>query len=154
MKLRPATPADIPVWGELRHKLWQEHASNELTAELTQYFDGSVSRPLACFVLECEDGDALPAGVLGGFIEASLRSYGEGCKTSPVGYLEGWYVEKALRWQGWGTKLVRAAEQWAREQGVTEMASDHVPENVVSERAHKALGYQVVQRIICLRKDL
>lgn len=154
MKIRPATQADIPAWGKLRHKLWEEHASNELTAELSAYFDGSTTRPLCCFVLECEDGDMLPPGTLGGFIEASMRSDAEGCKTSPVGYLEGWFVEKELRWQGYGSKLVRAAEQWARDHGATEMASDHVPENVLSERAHHALGYKVVQRIVCLRKDL
>ncbi|MGH7145179.1 MAG: GNAT family N-acetyltransferase [Planctomycetota bacterium] len=154
MKIRPAKPDDVLTWGDLRHKLWEEHASNELTAELNQFFDGSTGRAMICYMLECEEGDPLPAGTLGGFAEASMRSDAEGCKSSPVGYLEGWYIEPALRWQGWGGKLVHAVEQWAREQGATEMASDHTPENVVSERAHKALGYQVVQRIVCLRKSL
>jgi aminoglycoside 6'-N-acetyltransferase I len=154
MKIRPATPTDIPAWGQLRHKLWQSHASNELITELTAFFDGTGGRPEVCFVLECEEGDSLPAGTLGGFIEASIRPYAEGCKSQKVGYLEGWFVDEALRWQGWGGKMVKQAEAWAREQGCTEMASDYVPENTVSARAHHAMGYQVITQVVCLRKPL
>ena len=43
-------------------------------------------------------------GKLGGFLEAGIRKYAEGCDTSPVGYIEGWYVDEDLRDQGiWGS---------------------------------------------------
>ena len=89
---------------------------------------------------------------LGGFLEARVRNYAEGCSGSRIGYIEGWYVEPALRRQGLGGQLVQAAEHWARELGLSEMASDCEIDNAVSFRAHTALGYEEVERIICFRK--
>ena len=53
-----------------------------------------------------------------------------------------------------GAALVEAAEQWAREQGCTEMASDGELDNRAGEAFHKALGYEEVERIVCFRKSL
>ena len=53
-------------------------------------------------------------GGLCGFIEVSLRDYAEGCQTSPVAYIEGWYVDEHCRRRTLGTRLVQAAEAWAR----------------------------------------
>ena len=83
-----------------------------------------------------------------------MRDYAEGCSGSRIGYIEGWYVEPELRRQGLGGQLVQAAEHWARELGLAEMASDCEIDNAVSFRAHTALGYQEVGRIICFRKAL
>lgn len=95
-----------------------------------------------------------PSGGLGGFIEASLRKYADGCSTSPVGYIEGWYVDPDLRQQGVGGMLVRAAEAWAAQQGCTEMASDCLLDNTVSLAAHLALGYEEAERLIHFRKSI
>jgi len=40
--------------------------------------------------------------------------------------------------------LLANAEDWARSHRCVEMASDAVIENGLSQRAHKALGYEVV----------
>ena len=53
-----------------------------------------------------------------------------------------------------GTRLVQAAEAWARKQGLKEIASDTQIENAVSIQAHKVLGYEEVERIVCFRKAL
>ncbi len=53
-------------------------------------------------------------GRMGGFVEVTTHSYAEGCPSSPVGYIEGWYVDEDLRQQGCGGKLIWAAENWAR----------------------------------------
>jgi len=95
-----------------------------------------------------------PEGGLGGFLEASLRTYAEGCDSSPVGYIEGWYVDPDLRRQGVGRALLRAAEAWARAQGCQEMASDCRLDNEASWRAHLALGYEEAERLIHFRKRL
>src|SRR3954462_6355474 len=49
-----------------------------------------------------------------GFAEVSRRTYAEGCETSPVGFLEGWYVVAARRRQGIGRALVASGEAWAQ----------------------------------------
>jgi len=94
------------------------------------------------------------AGQLVGFAELSRRPYAEGCETSPVGFLEGWYVAPARRRQGIGRALVQAAEVWARGRGCREFASDALAENGLSAAAHRALGFEEVEVIRCFRKDL
>jgi aminoglycoside 6'-N-acetyltransferase I len=53
-----------------------------------------------------------------------------------------------------GKALVVAAENWARQQGCAEMASDSLFDNPVSLAAHEALGYQVVDRCFHYKKAL
>ena len=93
-------------------------------------------------------------GMLGGFIEIGERAYAEGCETSPVAFIEGWYVDPDLRRAGTGAALVAAAEAWARAQGYREMGSDLLLGNDVSLRAHLALGFHEVERLIALAKKL
>jgi aminoglycoside 6'-N-acetyltransferase I len=49
---------------------------------------------------------------------------------------------------------MRAAEQWARSQGCVEMASNALIDNAQSEHAHKALGFEIVDRCVHFRKAL
>jgi aminoglycoside 6'-N-acetyltransferase I len=91
---------------------------------------------------------------LGGFLELGQRNYAEGCETSPVAFIEGWYVDPNVQKQGVGRKLIKAAEAWAKEQGFTEIASDTWLENETSIQAHKALGYTEVERLVCFTKRL
>jgi aminoglycoside 6'-N-acetyltransferase I len=95
-----------------------------------------------------------PDGRLGGFIETGTRKYADGCETSPVGYIEGWLVDEDLRGQGVGKALVKTAEDWARAQGLHEMASDTWLENEVSIAAHLKMGYEEVERLIHFAKTL
>jgi len=89
-----------------------------------------------------------------GFLEAWLREYAEGASSSPVGYIEGWYVEEDYRCKGVGALLVAAAEGWTRSRGCTEIASDAPIDNVGGIRAHLHLGYREVERIVCFLKEL
>jgi aminoglycoside 6'-N-acetyltransferase I len=50
--------------------------------------------------------------------------------------------------------LIEAAEAWARREGCREMASDTQIENEVSQRAHAALGFSVIDRCVHYRKTL
>jgi aminoglycoside 6'-N-acetyltransferase I len=95
-----------------------------------------------------------PGGGLCGFLAASLRSRADGCDSTPVGYIEGWYVDEDVRRQGVGRGLVRAAEAWARSRGCRQMASDAALWNEVSHQAHGALGYQEAARLVLFKKDL
>jgi aminoglycoside 6'-N-acetyltransferase I len=93
-------------------------------------------------------------GRLGGYVEVGTRPYAEGCDTSPVAYVEAWYVEADLRRRGWGGKLFAAVEDWARAKGHSELASDSLLENHVSIAAHKSLGFSEVERQVCFAKKL
>jgi aminoglycoside 6'-N-acetyltransferase I len=105
--------------------------------------------PLVYFVAEDE------AKTIVGFIEVGLRSTADGCDWSrAVGYVEGWYDAASHRRRGVGAQLIAAAENWAREQGCTEMASDTQIDNTQSLQAHLHLGYEVSERSILFRKSL
>jgi aminoglycoside 6'-N-acetyltransferase I len=92
--------------------------------------------------------------LLAGFAEVGTRSVAESCETSPVAYLEGWYVDPDMRRQGIGAALVGAAEDWSRARGFRELASDTQLTNITSQRAHEALGFAEVERSVLYRKVL
>lgn len=105
--------------------------------------------PLTIFVAEGSDG------ILVGFLQVDLRSHADGCNPSqPVGYIEGWYVAEDHRRRGVGRELLAKAEDWARSYRCVEMASDAIIDNELSQRAHEALGYEVVNRCVHYRKRL
>jgi aminoglycoside 6'-N-acetyltransferase I len=144
--IRRAVADDLQEWLRMRLELWPHHGDAEHLAEMNDFLAHPDETPV--FVA------ARVNGGLGGFLEAGTRGYGEGCDTAPVGYIEGWFVDADLREQGVGRLLVEAAEAWARERGLTEMASDCLLDNRVSELAHLALGYEEVERAIHFRKPL
>lgn len=131
----------------MRQALWPEGASDH-TFEIASYFAGRLREPLQ--VLLAFDDEGKPVG----FAELSIRAYAEGCDTDSVGYLEGWYVVPEARLTGVGRALVQAAEQWAREEGCSEFASDALLDNEISAAAHRALGFTEVVQIRCFRKSL
>ncbi|MGH7624340.1 MAG: GNAT family N-acetyltransferase [Gemmatimonadaceae bacterium] len=53
-------------------------------------------------------------GSLAGFVEVGVCPYAEGCESSPVGYIEAWFVDPDVRRAGLGRALLAAAEAWAR----------------------------------------
>jgi len=146
MQIRQAVPEDVNEWLRMRRLLWPDSPDVEHLQEIGVYFQaGAVD---AAFVA------LRPSGELAGFLEVSLRKYADGCSTSPVGYIEGWYVDSDLRRQGVGGLLVAAAEAWARGLGCTEMASDCLLDNHGSLAAHLALGYEEAERLIHFRKSI
>jgi molybdopterin synthase catalytic subunit len=152
MTIRPVLPADRDEWLRMRRALWQHHTLEELSAEIAPYFQKQTiwGLPATVFVVERQGGK----GTLGGFIEMSLRPYAAGCTSSPVGYVEGWYVDPDLRREGLGKKLLAAAERWARERGCSEMGSDCNADNRVSYLSHLNSGYEPTDGHIHFRKPL
>jgi aminoglycoside 6'-N-acetyltransferase I len=138
MKIRVAGEKDREQLVAMRGTLWPEATAEELQ---------NATVPGEVFVAEDDDR-------LIGFVEVSLRSHADGCETNPVGFLEGWFVEEGVRRRGVGTKLVEAAENWAREQGCREMASDTWIDHELSHRAHEGLGFEVVDRCVHYKKKL
>jgi aminoglycoside 6'-N-acetyltransferase I len=71
-----------------------------------------------------------------------------------VPYVEEWFVMPEARRMGVGRALIAAAEAWARERGYPELASDALLDNLVSQSAHRALGFEEVERQVAFRKDI
>jgi aminoglycoside 6'-N-acetyltransferase I len=147
MRLRPLELRDRRAWAEMRAALWPEADAAELAHETVKHFAG-VKAADEVWVSEEVTGRLL------GFLELSLRAYAEGCASSPVPYIEGWYVTAEARHLGVGRALVEAAENWARLRGYKEIASDAVLENDASHAAHRSLGFEEAVRIVCYRKSL
>lgn len=146
MQIRSIHQSDRTEWVRMRDLLWPGSLADHEVE--TEKFFLQPDNTLATFVVDRLNGR------LGGFIEVGQRDYAEGCTSSPVAYIEGWYVDLDLRRQAFGAALVRAAEQWARESGLNEIASDAEIENEDSIKAHKALGYKEEATIVCFRKGL
>jgi aminoglycoside 6'-N-acetyltransferase I len=151
IRIRLAQPSDrVPLAG-LFHALWPEGPVEEHSRELEAILSGNPpgTLPLVVFVAEANDQSLL------GFLEVGLRSHADHCNPAhPVGYVEGWYVTDAHRKLGIGKQLLAAAEDWARRQNCTEMASDTQVGNDLSERVHQRVGYEIVERAILFRKVL
>jgi aminoglycoside 6'-N-acetyltransferase I len=94
------------------------------------------------------------AGVPIGFVELSIRPHAVGCTSDRVAFVEGWYVEDEYRRRGVGAALIRGAEEWGRSNKCTELGSDTQLWNQSSIDAHKALGFEEVERVVAFRKSL
>lgn len=145
--IRPVERSDAATWQRMRTALWPD-GSGSHGQEIARYFSGDITNPLD--VLVACSGAGLPLG----FIELSIRSYAEGCTTDRVAFIEGWYVEPHHRRHGVGTALMRAAEEWGRANKCTELGSDTQLWNESSIEAHKALGFEEVERLVAFRKPL
>ena len=144
MDIRKATPADSMVLATLASRMWK-HDPADLAPEFAEL---TASSEAACFL--AMDGDT-PVG----FAQCQLRhDYVEGCDTSPVGFLEGIYVEDGHRRSGVARSLVCACEDWARSVGCTEFASDCELDNHDSLAWHLKAGFAEVNRTIWFAKKL
>lgn len=143
--IRKATVSDAAIAARLAANMWGSHDIHELTEEFAAL--------LACddavvFLYSAEDTAV-------GFAQCQLRrDYVEGTSSSPVGYLEGVYMDRAFRGRGYAKQLVAACEQWAKEKGCREFASDCELSNTDSLKFHLQTGFTEANRIICFTKKL
>jgi aminoglycoside 6'-N-acetyltransferase I len=133
MAVRPLRDADRAQVLRWKSELWG--SADESPDELV-------------WVWESDTGD------LGGFVSASIRPWAEGCVSTPVPYVEGWYVAEFLRGGGVGRALMASVEEWARAQGFAELGSDAELGNQVSLAAHQKIGFVPTERVQYFRKVL
>lgn len=145
MKIRPYDDGDWTEWLRLSVALFPEYSAATLAPGMEEFRRRPDSE---VFVAEPADGR------LAGFVQVAARPYADGCDTSPVGFIEAWYVDPDARRQGHGRTLIAAAEAWAVARGYSEMASDALLDNSVSHAAHNQLGYEEVGRVVQFRKVL
>lgn len=140
-----ATLNDAPIAAELALLLWPRHSIEELISDMQGY----ISSENAAIFLAFNKDEAI------GFAQCQLRNdYVEGTKSFPVGYLEGLFVKKAFRQQGYAKLLVTYCEQWTKQKGCSEFASDCDLNNKESFAMHLKLGFTEANRIICFTKKI
>ncbi|ODT69899.1 MAG: aminoglycoside 6'-acetyltransferase [Pelagibacterium sp. SCN 63-23] len=143
----PATVSDAEDWLAMRTVLWPEGSLSEHRAEIKAML--SAPGETITFIARNGHGAAL------GFIEAAVRrDYVNGCETSPVAFVEGIFVLPSSRGRGVARALIASVEQWGREQGCSELASDTAPDNLASQSMHKALGFVETERVVFFKKLL
>ena len=128
----------------LANQMWSPDPNRE--KEFLELIESSES---AVFLAE-SDGKTVA------FAQCGLRhDYVEGKDSDgPVGYLEGVFVEEAYRCKGIARILLSLCEDWAREMGCSEFASDTELHNEEGLRFHLSCGFEEAGRIICFLKKL
>ena len=142
--IRQASKEEAEVLSKMAVKIWDNNSADDLVKEFCEMTDDSNS---ICFIKYIDDKPV-------GFANASLRhDYVEGTETSPVGYLEGIYVKEEYRKHNFAKELVKACENWAKNLGCKEFASDCELGNDTSLAFHLDIGFEEANRIICFKKD-
>lgn len=135
--------AEVEAWIDMRQALWPDEPRLDLAAEAEEWWLGKTGVFLA-----------MESGAPIGFAEVSMRDRADGTLSSPVGYLEGWWVAEEHRRQGVGSELLAACERWARRRGASEMGSDAHVGNEVSRAAHLARGFTAQRPIVPFSKPI
>ena len=136
---------EVRELADLAIQMWTDHDLMDLEVEFRMLV---MNDEAACFIKYADDKPIA-------FAQCQLRhDYVEGTESSPVGYLEGIYVQEKYRKNGYAAELLSGCEKWAKEKGCSEFASDCVLANEDSLKFHRALGFEEANRIICFRKDI
>ncbi len=146
--IRIADPhADADAWGRMRLALWPDEGAVDAAESLLDALEPAAG---SCVMLAFDaDGAAV------GFAEAKLRhDYVNGTGSSPVAFLEAWFVATEARGRGVGRALIAGVEAWARTCGCSEFASDALLDNSGSHAAHLGCGFQETERVVYYRKAL
>ena len=140
-----ATCSDASLVAKLAIQMWEDNTIEGLTQDLAEIIKSPES---AVFLLYHEERAI-------GFAQCQLRhDYVEGTDSSPVGYLEGIFVEEEFRNKGHAKELLAHCEAWAKEMGCTEFASDCELTNTGSLAFHLRMGFEEANRVICFTKKL
>ncbi|MGN0443014.1 MAG: aminoglycoside 6'-N-acetyltransferase [Acutalibacteraceae bacterium] len=143
--IKRALLSDADILARLAIKMWDSSSLNELKEDFESVIKSDEG---VCFI---KYDNEKPVG----FAQCSLRhDYVEGTETSPVGYLEGIFVDEEHRRKGYAKELLSACEKWAIQKNCSEFASDCETFNTESLSFHLSMGFEEANRIICFRKSI
>lgn len=135
----------VDIAASLAMMLFPNHQFEKIKGEMKEM----IQNKEAIIALYLQNGEPVA------FAQCQLRyDYVEGTESSPVGYLEGIYVDTDCRKKGIAKELLTYCQKWAKENGCSEFASDCEIDNTVSYNFHKAVGFTEANRIVCFSKRL
>ena len=124
MVIRKAKKADLLSLSRMTRKMWPDAKTSEIFVPKHHFYVAEQAGKLIAFIMLNARQDYVP-----------------GSSRSPVGYIEGIFVEKNWRKKNVGRLLVKAAEEWCREKGLNELGSDVKPGNKISQKFHSRVGF-------------
>jgi aminoglycoside 6'-N-acetyltransferase I len=143
MTIEPLVSLPHDGWLALRLALWPHCTPEEHLQEMAAFL--REPRRYAQWI-------AYDAGDPVGLAEAAVRhDYVNGAEGSPVVFLEGIYVAPHARRRGIAGQLIARVADWARSQGIRELASDAELHNTLSHAMHAALGFHETERVVFFR---
>ncbi|MCF4097652.1 GNAT family N-acetyltransferase [Maritalea mediterranea] len=146
IEIRDLRPEEWRDWARMRGTLF-EISFDEASDDVHRFLAGTDPNLKAVFCAASDDR-------LIGFVEISERSYADGCYDGPVAYMEGWYIDENYRGTGVGKALVQRAIDWAKAKNYPHLGSDAELRNTNSQKAHQALGFEEIGRIVQYRMAL
>ncbi|MFC1947097.1 GNAT family N-acetyltransferase [Chloroflexota bacterium] len=143
--VRPGTIEDTEQWLMLRKVFWPECPDAQHRLEMEQV----LSSTGGVFVAEDSEGRLI------GFAEFSIRNdYVPGADPGQLPGLEGWFVDEIFRAKGVGKELLAALEDWSRQKGYKQLASDALLDNTTGIEIHMKLGFTEIERTVHFIKKL
>lgn len=145
MSIVKADASNLKEWVQLSAKLFADEPFDEM---YKAYADFLITQKEIGFLYLRNNRSVA-------FINVSIRhDYVNGTDTSPVVFIEALYVLPQYRQQGIARELLSQAEQFAKESGVAQLASDCLLQNTNSELFHKSCGFEEKERVICFVKNV
>ncbi|MBU2237161.1 MAG: GNAT family N-acetyltransferase [Gammaproteobacteria bacterium] len=147
INIRAIQETDAAAWSALRIEFLPE-IKDISQAEVNAFFLGSYAN-VQEVLIALNDAQKMI-----GFIELNLRNNVPGSSKQTTPYIEAWFVSPDCQGQGIGKALIHAAEEWAKQQSFDELGSDSPVSNEKSVNLHKQLGFNEIERVVCLLKPL
>lgn len=144
MKLRAITQNDFTLWHEYRKSLYSESDDARNLEEMNVIFKSDY---WLCQFIEDHNGEPV------GLVELSFRNVADGCLSTPVPYLEGFYIVESERNKGLGTKVIRFLIDWCKDKGYSEFATDTELKNKLAQHFYEKAGFKEVDRIVEYKID-
>jgi aminoglycoside 6'-N-acetyltransferase I len=138
--------ADLAASLLLAEALWPNEDAEDLRTHFADIVQSDRWQTILC---KTDSGEVIA------FANLSIHyEYVEGSESSPVGYVEGIYVNPEYRKQGVAKELVRIGEEWSRLRGCSEYASDTELHNKESQAFHRAIGFDREETIVHFIKKI
>lgn len=144
-KVTKENKMDFESLVDMAHTLWSDHTREEISKEMDEILESAKED---AFVIKGNDQYMA-------FATFSIKyEYVPGANSYPVGYLEGIYVKPEYRKKGLAKKIIEFAEEWAFERGCKEIGSDTWLWNEESQKFHKSISFEEVERIVHFIKKI